>query len=669
MEWNNTFNSMKEMEAKTMTDMLLLPNVEGLEVGLSSSVKGSLGPPVKPRKKTMTSLYLKFFETAPDGKSRRCKFCKQSYSIATATGNLGRHLNHHHPGYDQQVDNGQPAPQSVTPAKKPQPQVKHATLDFDHLNWLLLKWLMGASLPSSTFEDEALLNSFKFLNPSVKLWSKEKVQAVTLEVFKSMREDVRASLENVNSKFSITLDFWTSYEQLSYMAVRCHWIDENWSMHKVLLDVSHIPYPYTGLDIFHSLMKILQMFNIDNRILSCTDGGQQAVHACHSLKEELDARKAPFCYIPCAARNLNLIIEEGLRTPKPIISKIREFVLEMNLTSEIAQDFKQLTTVYQEGSWKFPLDTSASWNGDYTMLDIVRKAANSMDSVIKKHEETFRSTNLLLSPSEKSVINILHAYLEPFYKITTNLCTCKVHTVGLVLFFMDHVFEMISACRDSCRHEWLKSVADDMAQRARSFSVQVYNLFTFIAAILDPRIKKELMPEILNSEKYLEEARNHFTRDYATTLSSAMGNGYGSQDAEESNLVSFAEEIARKRRRGSMPTASDELSQYLSEPPAAMATDALDWWKANSARYPRLSIMARDYLAVQGTSIEPDELFSSKGDEAHKHQFCLPHGSMQSVMCINSWFNSGFKLKFRSSVIDYEKLVESGALSFSNAKS
>ncbi|KAJ6792759.1 uncharacterized protein M6B38_140175 [Iris pallida] len=70
---------------------------------------------------------------------------------------------------------------------------------------------------------------------------------------------------------------------------------------------------------------------------------------------------------------------------------------------------------------------------------------------------------------------------------------------------MDHVFEMVSACRDSCRHEWLKSVADDMAQRARSFSIQVYNLFTFMAAILDPRIKKELIPENLNSEKYLGE--------------------------------------------------------------------------------------------------------------------------------------------------------------------
>jgi len=75
-----------EMENKAMMDMILLPSVEPLEVGLSSTEKGSTVPSVKPKKKSMTSVYLKFFETAADGKSRRCIFCKQSYSIATATG-------------------------------------------------------------------------------------------------------------------------------------------------------------------------------------------------------------------------------------------------------------------------------------------------------------------------------------------------------------------------------------------------------------------------------------------------------------------------------------------------------------------------------------------------------------------------------------------------------
>ncbi|RXH77368.1 hypothetical protein DVH24_023642 [Malus domestica] len=75
-----------EVEPKSMMDMAMIPIVDPVDIRLVSSDRGNSTPSTKPRKKTMTSVYLKFFETASDGKSRRCKFCGQSYSIATATG-------------------------------------------------------------------------------------------------------------------------------------------------------------------------------------------------------------------------------------------------------------------------------------------------------------------------------------------------------------------------------------------------------------------------------------------------------------------------------------------------------------------------------------------------------------------------------------------------------
>ncbi|KAG6466319.1 uncharacterized protein LOC122036466 [Zingiber officinale] len=648
-------------------DTTLVPFVATSDATLVLPEKGNDCPPLKPKKKSMTSFYQNFFEIAPDGKSRRCKICKQSYSITTATGNLSRHLRHRHPGYDRLSDGIQQVQRAVISPKKSHPQLKLA-IDLDHLNWLLLRWLIEASVPV-TF-DEVFLNSFRFLNPSVKIWPKDKFQAVALEVFRSMREDVRASLQNINSKASITMDFWTSFEQIFYMSVKCHWIDENWSLHKILLDVCRIPYPCTGPEILSAMTKVLTTFNIDRKILCCTnDNSQQAIHACRALKEDLDAHNLPFFYIPCAARTLNSIIEDGLRTPKPIISKIRDFVLELNSYPDMIEDFKQFLALYHEGSWKFPLDSSTSWSGDYAMLDMVRKAPNAMESTIKKHEETFSGRNLLLSTTEKSAINILHSYLEPFYKITTNLSTSKVPTVGLALFFMDHVFELIGSCRDSCRQEWLKIVADDMAKRVRSFCTQAHNTFTFTAAILDPRIKKELVPENLNLEKHLEEARSYFMRYYPSSQFPATTNGFGSQEIlDEDNIVSFAEEIARKRRRASMHSTADELSQFLSEPTLPLATDVLNWWKMNSMRYPRLSVMARDFLAVQGASAEPDELFTSKGDDARKKQFSLSYSNMQPFMCVNSWLQSGYKFKFQQLEINFEKLVESTAASVDIAK-
>lgn len=505
-----------------------------------------------------------------------------------------------------------------------------------------------------------LIDSCKYLSSSVRLWTKEKVQEITLEVFRSMKEDVKASLQCISSRLSVTLDFWTSYEKILYMSVRCHWIDENWVSQKVLLDVCRIPYPCTGSKILQVLTDVLVTYNIDSRVLACThNNSQHSIDACHELEQELKSRKLHFCYIPCAARTLKVIIEAGLENVKPILSKIREFILQTNSNQEMMEDFKHWTEVYHEGSWKLPFDHSANWSSDYNMLDVVKKAPNAMDSTIKKVEEIFGPRDWVLSTTEKSVIDALHSYLEPFFKTTTNLCNCKLPTVGLVFFFMDHVFELIKMCHNSSHQEWLKNVASNMSETADNFISEAYSIYTFTAAILDPRIKGELIPETLNSASNLEDARNHFVRDYSNTFQ-AVGNGHGAQDTtEEAGAFSFAEEIIRKRRRVSMTTAADELSQYLAEPPAPISTDALEWWRGHSSRYPRLSLMARDFLAIQGTSMDPEELFTSKGDNIHKQQYCLPLSSMQATMCVKSWMQSGYHFNFQSTIIDFESLVKS----------
>ncbi|EPS62378.1 hypothetical protein M569_12410, partial [Genlisea aurea] len=649
----------------TILSSSMAPHSDSVDISLGSVEKGNtfLTPTAKPRKKTMTSVYLKYFETAQDGKSRKCKFCGQSYSIATATGNLGRHLSNRHHGYDRLGDPMNiPTPQAATVAKKSQTQVKSPVMELEHLNWLLIKWLLVASLPSSSVSEKWLINAFKFLNPSVDIWSEHKFQTVIREIFKSMQETVKLIVEQVSSKVSITLEFWTSYEEIVYMSITCQWIDENWSFRKLLIDISHIPSPCGPSEIYCALSKALRLYDLEAKILCCThDNSPNALQACHTLKGDVEGQKTvPFCYIPCAAHALNSIINDGLRTAKSLITKMREFVLEMNSSVDISADFLQFNSAYQEGSWKFPLDASARWSGSYQMLDIASKAVKSMESVVRKHEKELGS-RLLLSSTEKNVVSIMHKYLEPFYKAINNMCTSKVLTVGMVLFFMDHISETIVACKESRQiPDWLKSAAEDMHAKVRSYVDQVSNGFTYMAAILDPRIKVELIPEYLNSEGYLKEARNHFLRNYsAGYFSSSISYCGAAQDASgDGGSACFAEEIARKKRRVSMKSCSDELTQYLSEPPVAMPTDVLDWWKANGTRFPRLSAMARDVLGMQPTSVHPECVFWKKGDEADRRKFSTPRSEMESSVCIRSWLESGMKLKYGACEINFDGMVK-----------
>ncbi|KAI3866627.1 hypothetical protein MKW92_027581 [Papaver armeniacum] len=619
------------MEPQNMMEVTI-DEPENVGLGLSEEGKGT------PVEKSSNISVVSFFEETPDGKSRNCKFCNQSYSIATIPDNLQKHLTRYHPGYENGTMDAvfsNPPPELIATA------LKSSTVDVD-FNWLLLRWLIGESLPPSTLRDKWLSDSFKFINNSaVRFWSTERFQSVILHGFKSMQEDVKASLELVNSKISLTLDFWTSNEKIFYMSVTGHWIDETWCLHKVLLDISRIPYPCAGSDMYHTIAKVLKMYSIGNKILSCThDNSQKAIHACHTLKEYLDGRNSTtFCHIPCAARTLNLIIEDGLRNAKPVISKIREFVLEMKTSLEISSDFKQATSAYREGSWEFPIDISTRWSGNYAMLEMAHRASKSMDAVIRNHEESLASSSMLMNPSEKVAVSIMHQYLAPFHQITSSMCTTKNPAVGVVLSLMDDVVKMVDSFMDSCdTPDWLKTGAEDMAKKGRSYNNQVHNICTYIAAILDPRIKGEFIPDNLDSEDYLEEARKYFLKNYTNALCPTQAEGYSARD---------------------MTIYTDELSQYLSEPPSP-TTDVLDWWKENSSRYPKLSVMARDFLVIQPTSVSPSKVFSGIGDEIHKRRVCLPYASTQPVLCLREWIESGFKLKYRLEEVDFEQFMVSG---------
>ncbi|XP_057787908.1 zinc finger BED domain-containing protein RICESLEEPER 2 isoform X2 [Salvia miltiorrhiza] len=584
-----------------------------------------------------------------------------AYSNHSLKGNLGRHLTNRHPGYDMGDCSNSPAPQPVTVARKPQMPTKSPAVEVDHLNWLLVKWLLEASLPTSSLAEKWLTNTFKFLNPSFELWKVEKFHKVLREVFRSMQETVRLTLEQVSSKVSITLDSWTSYQQIKYMSVSCQWIDESWSFRNILLDVCHIPSPWGSSEIYYVLLKVLRLYNLETKILSCT------------LKGDIDCQKlATLCCVPCvpcAAYTLNSIVTDGLRSTERVIMKIREFVMELNLSPEMSEDFIQFTTAYHEGNWKFPLDSSARWSGNYLMLDIARKASKSMETIVRKHEEQLGS-RLLLNSAEKNIVNMMHKYLEPFYKTINDMCTSKLLTVGMALFFMEHISETILACKDSRQTpEWLKKDAEDMYAKAQYYSNQVCNAFIYMTAVFDPRIKVELIPEYLNSESYMEEARNHFIRNYSVPYFSSVGNSYSTQDLEDRRNASFAEEIARKKRRATMSSTTDELTQYLSEAPVPMQTDVLDWWRVNSSRYPRLCLMARDFLVVQSTALLPEHIFCVKGDEIDRQRSFIPQYDTQALLCANSWMQNGIKLKHKSTEIDCERIMELQAASTTETSS
>lgn len=61
--------------------------------------------------------------------------------------------------------------------------------------------------------------------------------------------ELKTEIANVPGKISITLDAWTSKNSLAFLAIRGHWLDQNWNYHSKLLDFAHIEGDHKGFSL------------------------------------------------------------------------------------------------------------------------------------------------------------------------------------------------------------------------------------------------------------------------------------------------------------------------------------------------------------------------------------------------------------------------------------
>jgi hypothetical protein len=115
---------------------------------------------------------------------------------------------------------------------------------------------------------------------------------------------------------------------------------------------------------------------------------------------------------------------------------------------------------------------------------------------------------------------------------------------------------------------------------------------------------------------------------------------HGTKDTE---LNAYLSDLYSAKKRARL---EDKVEDYLAEPrePSNASYDNLSYWKAHMTCYPRLSCMARDYLAIIATSASSERIFSSAKDLLGIYRFCLKPTTMKACVCLRSWLRAGIKL-------------------------
>ncbi|KAH0675339.1 hypothetical protein KY285_023140 [Solanum tuberosum] len=470
--------------------------------------------------------------------------------------------------------------------------------------------------------------------PNFELPSRVTVARHCLKIYQEEKEKLKILVKNQH--ICITSDTWTSLQNLTYMVVTAHWIDDEWNLQKKILNFFQTP-DHKG----ETIAKV----TLDNA--SANDA------AIKHLKARIDDWKGvilrnEFLQVRCNAHILNIIVKEGIDEQIEPISRIRNAVKYVKSSASRFASFKsyvEKTKLDTHGL--LSLDVETRWNSTYTMLET---AVNFEKAFARMYVDDHNYRKYCLQSELKG-----HPTTNDWQLVKGSLY------VTSNIFFHEFFNVRSSILKYSCSEDL---ILIDMAGRMKvkfdkywenTEKPEHLNMLLFIAIVLDPRYKMRYVNFILskaygflmeklkadNVEGVLKRLYNHYNYSSTETFTNNIGG--------DTNMMGEVDDILHSQWEKHLEVEENigkksELDQYLMdnvEKPKDF--NILTWWKVSSNRYPTISKMARDVLSIPVSTVASESAFSTGGRILDSYRSSLSPKTVEALICTQQWRRSPSK--------------------------
>jgi hypothetical protein len=125
----------------------------------------------------------------------------------------------------------------------------------------LMKFVINDLRPLSIIEGEGFLEFMEIAIPEYIIPSKQKITRLVEQTAIHERENLKCFLKNI-PHVCITIDFWTSLVNHSYLGITYHYL-EKWCLRTRILETVEVPESHTSINIVNKLKSILKFWNIE----------------------------------------------------------------------------------------------------------------------------------------------------------------------------------------------------------------------------------------------------------------------------------------------------------------------------------------------------------------------------------------------------------------------
>ncbi|KAL1556581.1 zinc finger BED domain-containing protein RICESLEEPER 2-like [Salvia divinorum] len=375
---------------------------------------------------------------------------------------------------------------------------------------------------------------------------------------------------------------------------------------------------------------------------------------------------------------LNLVVQYGLEEIGTSIRRVREAVKWLTNSPQRSSQWAKVVSILADridSKKALCLDVPTRWNSTYLMLQSAIPYAEAFqlysqmypsykkDLSQKKHDDEFIG---LLEEQDWISVTKMIEYLQKFYALTVLMFDTKYPTSHIFFAEMSDIFDLISEMELSDDYE-ISSMAMKMRVKIGKYWVEDMELnprinrILYIVVVLDPRQKMNHVETCFKSIS--RDARGEImVRDVTHSLNELFDYYVAQREARnpaqhrrDDDDDDESNHEGRSDRRGlcnlvglrgkRQTNNANELAVCLTENNHIEDKDYVDhfdilkWWSENP-RYPILSDMARDILAIPISSVASESAFSLGCRVLTPYRSSLAPCMVEALVCASDWLKS-----------------------------
>jgi hypothetical protein len=208
-------------------------------------------------------------------------------------------------------------------------------------------------------------------------------------------------------------------------------------------------------------------------------------------------------------------------------------------------------------------------------------------------------------------------------------------TLGTLLLLLDVLSDHIVITINTSQILWIKEIAQEMDIKFKSILGNLYNSSAYLALVLDPRYKTQILPNNIDESMLKQVLMDEFNN--YQSLERLSDNENDTTIGNKRKSIGLIDQMLQKKKKSNNLQKHNEVDEYLITPIEPSNINPCEWWKSHQLHYPLLSKIARDYVGIPSTSVPSEQAFSKSGELINKKRNRLGDSAIEACMCLNSW--------------------------------